>query len=215
MAHSRRGGWGRGAARFWAVAAALTTALFALGADAQQMACDKVGPECGSALKPRCLARLGAGADALASAEEKATCASQFEVYRGCLTQAARVCGGAQKPAEVQAYTASLTSDLCAIGVWKGPIVEPGSVPYTMTMEVGVRNGVPFTRMTYPELSCTARGEHLEGPAQGRTVFREIVETNRARCADGKFALTCLADGRLHWRWFRDNGEQFDAVLTR
>lgn len=176
--------------------------------------CGAVGPECGAAIKSHCLARLGAGAAAL-PAEAQKTCAAQFETYRGCLTQAARACGGAEKPEEVRAFAASLTSDLCAVGVWTGPIVEPGFDSYHMRLEIGVRNGVPFARMQYPELSCRSRGEHLEGPAEGRTLFKEVVETNRARCADGRFAVTCLADGRLHWRWFRDNGEQFDAVLTR
>lgn len=192
----------------------MTVGLPAGGAAAQNVSCDAVGPECGSALKFQCLARLGAGAEKLGD-EEKATCASQFETYRACLTQAAQSCAGAEKPAEVRAFKASLTTDLCAVGVWKGPIVEPGSIPYNIFLEVGMRNGVPFARMNYPELSCRARGEHLEGPTEGRILFREVVETNRTKCADGRFAITCLADGRLHWRWFRDNGEQFDAVLTR
>ncbi|MEL6977647.1 MAG: hypothetical protein AAGM38_03085 [Pseudomonadota bacterium] len=217
------------AARFGARAAApaLTMTIAALGAALAAGAlsarpasaqagqdCAEVGSVCGAMVKSDCLARLGAGAMAVGDPAGR-TCAGQLSLYRGCLVQAAERCGGARGPQRTQAYISGLTTDLCAIGVWTGPIIEPGFDSYTVRLEIGMRNDRPFARARYPELSCSSRGDHLEGPENGRILFREVVTDNRERCADGRYAVTCMADGRLHWRWFRDNGEFFDAILSR
>lgn len=198
--------------RPWRGAAAAVACAFALIAatPVQAAECDDAARRCGGEIKRDCLARVGAGALGVTAAAE--TCAAQLQAYRGCLTQAAESCGD---PGGADALVAGSVGDLCAIGAWRGRVIEPGFDSYDMELEIGVRNGAPFARMRYPQLSCASRGDHLEGPTRGRILFRETVVENRGRCADGRFAVTCLADGRLHWRWFRDNGENFDAVLAR
>lgn len=171
--------------------------------------CNTVGARCGAMVKTGCLARLGAGAEKI----QQETCAAQFEEYRGCLAQAARRCAPGGGGGDT--VLTSVTDKLCAVGVWKGPIIEPGFDSYTLRLEIGMRNGAPFARARYPELKCSSRGDVLEGPKNRRILFRETILDNRARCADGRYAVTCMADGRLHWRWFRNNGEYFDAILTR
>lgn len=195
---------------------ALSAALVGGAVSAQDRSCAEVGRRCGALVKSDCLARLGAGALPARAEGGSETCAGQLARYRGCLVQAAERCGedGAASGG-ANAYIASLTTDLCAIGVWTGPIIEPGFDSYTVRLEIGVRNGAPFARARYPELACSSRGDHLEGPKDRRILFREVVTENRERCADGRYAVTCMADGRLHWRWFRDNGENFDAILSR
>lgn len=196
--------------RIAALALVLAMALIPLEARADD--CQGVGSRCGSMVKRGCLARLGLAPDPAAQ-DAPRTCAGQLDDYRGCLARAANDCSPAGDSGTT--LLTSLTDELCAVGVWRGPIVEPGFEIYSVQLEIGMRNGAPFARARYPELNCASRGDVIEGPKERRIVFREVVTKNRERCADGRYEVTCMVDGRLHWRWHRDNGEFFDAILTR
>lgn len=209
----------------WRAVRALTGALVAMASVAATLssapnaaASPLCQTRCTDQLTAACLPRLGAGA---AEALDAPGCADQKAAYRSCLLGLVEQCDKNRGGTASQSWGATEIAsgvappDPCALGRWTGWIVEPGVSSYTLELEVGARNGVAFARSWYPELACGGGGEAVRGATATRLLLAETITTNRDRCADGQFSLTCLGEDRLLWRWYRNNGESFDAVLTR
>lgn len=94
-------------------------------------------------------------------------------------------------------------------GRWQGPVDQPGSRAYSVTMRLD-RAGGGSTR--YPELACGGNLYRLAGEG---IAYREEITENRATCIDGTIRLELHSD-RLDWRWYDDAGIlQATARLSR
>lgn len=191
--------------------------------------CTTASQDCAALIELGCLPALHAGSVSAGSVSSAspAECDSQKRAYKGCMQDLVQRCDSGPAPSTRAASqpsaswggeeTAAMSADpsACALGRWTGWVVEPGFSSYTIELEIGAQNGVAFARSWYPELSCGGGGSAVAGSRPDRLLLSETITTNRDRCADGQFSLTCLGDGRLLWRWYRNTGESFDAVLTR
>ncbi len=201
-------------------AAVLGTIMITTGS-ANAAECAAAPVDCASLVQLGCMPSLGAGSVSASAASE---CDVQKSAYRSCLQDLVQRCDqGSQPGSQPRAAGASggwgdrepaAPAD-CALGRWTGWVVEPGASSYSIELEVGSQNGEAFARTWYPELSCGGGGSAVAGSAPERLLMSETITQNRNACADGRFSLTCLGNERLLWRWYRNTGESFDAILTR
>lgn len=123
--------------------------------------------------------------------------------------------GALAQSSAVLATPVGLGVDLCALGVWRGQVFEPGFGAYAIRLQIAMRDGQVTALAEYPELRCASRGVLLEIPRGRQMAFREVVTRNRSTCADGTFVVTCLGGERLDWLWRWDDGETLRAELAR
>lgn len=205
-------------------ALAVFAALAGLGpiAAARGADCASASVECAGLVQLGCMPSLGAGSRSSSGAPPD--CEGQKRSYRACLQDLVQRCDQGPQPGSQPAApsgsdgwgaSAPATPSDCALGRWTGWVVEPGASSYAIELEVGVQNGGAFARTWYPELECGGAGGAVVGSTPDRLLLAETITVNRERCADGRFSLTCLGEDRLLWRWYRNTGESFDAVLTR
>lgn len=194
------------------------------GVVAQAADCAAASQSCGDLMDFQCLKAFGVGSVAATATVD---CDTQRTAYRRCLEQLVQSCDHGLEPvSKPQSQPGSGASggwggksaaadETCVLGRWSGWVVEPGFSSYTIELDVGVSDGAVFARSWYPELACGGGGPAIEGSEPGRLLMAETITKNRNNCADGRFSLTCLGEDRLLWRWYRNTGESFDAVLTR
>lgn len=183
--------------------------------------CAAASVDCAALVQLGCMPSLGAGSVSTGTA---ADCEDQKRAYRSCLQDLVKRCDQGPQPGS-QPLAADKSDGWgdnalpaparCAVGGWTGWVVEPGASSYTIELDVSIVNGGAVARSWYPELDCGGGGPAVAGSTPERLLMAETITHNRDRCADGRFSLTCLGDGRLLWRWYRNTGESFDAVLTR
>lgn len=77
-------------------------------------------------------------------------------------------------------------------GHWRGPVNQPGSIPYSIDMTLGrAIQGKPVGTVSYPELNCAGSLLAEAVTARSITLRESILENRNGNCTDGvKIVLT-------------------------
>jgi hypothetical protein len=102
------------------------------------------------------------------------------------------------------------------VGVWRGPVNQPGAPPYSVRMTITSENG---GTTDYPEIKC---GGALTGGPSGRDTytFQEKITYGRATDTtdggiDGTITVRLLDDNTLSWSWKGSwKGKEITASAT-
>ena len=94
------------------------------------------------------------------------------------------------------------------VGNWKGVVKQPGTVTYTVEMNIRLNKENTLVGVSYyPELKCSGSLTQNDSHKNSSISFLESIGKSSSCAATGKIKLSQNDDGSVNWQWFYSHGK--------